>query len=199
LLTADKNVLFYQDGTDPEIVGRFNIIDLDMSTTIDVDAIIGSPTYTSPNGVTFTNGMKVVFRGNVYPASYQNNEYYVEGVGTAIQLLSVLDYVTPETYTDDQTIPYDTTPYDSSNFDGNLNQPTVPDYLTINRASLDLNAWTRSNRWFHIDVITTSAEYNNTTPVLNNAFRARRPILEFRAGTRLFDFGTEGLATGRHY
>jgi hypothetical protein len=194
LLTADKNVLFYQDGTDPEIVGRFNIIDLDMSTTIDVDAIIGSPTYTSPNGVTFTNGMKVVFRGNVYPASYQNNEYYVEGVGTAIQLLSVLDYVTPETYTNDQTIPFDTTPYDFGNFDGNLNQPTVPDYLTINRASPDLNAWTRSNRWFHIDVITASAEYNNTTPVLNNAFRARRPILEYRAGTRLFDFGTQGLA-----
>jgi len=194
LLTADKNVLFYQDGTDPEIVGRFNIIDLDMSTSIDVDAIIGSPTYTSPNGVTLTNGMKVVFRGNVYPTTYQNNEYYVEGVGTAIRLLSVLDYVTPETYTNSETIPYDTTPYDSNNFDGNLNQPTVPDYLTINRASPDLNAWTRSNRWFHIDVITASAEYNNTTPVVNNLFRARRPILEFRAGTRLFDFGTQGLA-----
>jgi hypothetical protein len=194
LLTADKNVLFYQDGTDPEIVGRFNIIDLDMSTAIDVDAIIGSPTYTSPNGVVFTNGMKVVFRGNVYPTSYQNNEYYVEGVGTAIRLLAVTEFVTPETYTNSETIPYDTTPYDSNNFDGNLNQPTVPDYLTINRASPDLNAWTRSNRWFHIDVITASAEYNNTAPVVNNLFRARRPILEFRAGTRLFDFGTQGLA-----
>ena len=192
LLTADKNVLFYQDGTDPEIVGQFNIID---SVYLDVDAIIGSPTYTSPNGVTFTNGMKVVFRGeNVTPASYLNNEYYVEGVGTAIQLLSVFDYVTPETYTNDRTVPFDTIPYDSGNFDGDLNQPTVPDYLTINRASLDLNAWTRSNRWFHIDVITASAEYNNVTPVLNNAFRARRPILEFRAGTRLFDFGTDAIA-----
>ena len=194
LLTADKNVLFYQDGTDPEIVGRFNLIDPEMSTTIDVDTIIGSATYTSPNGVTFTNGMKVVFRGNVYPTSYQNNEYYVEGVGTAIKLLSVLNYVTPETYTTDQTIPYDTTPYDFGNFDGDLNQPVVPDYLTINRASLDLNAWSRSNRWFHIDVITASAEYNNTTPVVDNAFRARRPILEFRAGIRLFNSGTEGLA-----
>jgi hypothetical protein len=43
-------------------------------------------------------------------------------------------------------------------------------------------------------VITASAEYNNTTPVLNNNFRARRPILEYRAGTRLFDFGTQALA-----
>ena len=194
LLTADKNVLFYQDGTDPEIVGRFNIIDLDMSTTIDINAIIGSSNYTSPNGVVFTNGMKVVFRGNVYPTSYQNNEYYVEGVGTAIRLLPVTEFVTPETYTDNLTVPYDTTPYDVGNFDGSLNQPFVPDYLTINRASPDLNAWTRSNRWFHIDVINASAAYNNTTPILDNNFRARRPILEFRAGTRLFDFGTQGLA-----
>ena len=194
LLTADKNVLYYQDGGDPEIVGRFNLIDIDLSTSIDVDSIIGSPTYTSPNGVVFSNGMKVVFRGNVFPVSYRDQEYYVEGVGTAIKLLPVTDFVTPETYTESLTIPYDTTPYDFGNFDGSLNQPLFPDYLTVNRASPDLNAWTRSNRWFHVDVINASAEYNNTNPVLDNNFRARRPILEFRAGTRLFDFGTQALA-----
>ena len=193
LLTADKNVLFYQDGTDPNIFGRFNLIDVDQSTTIDVNAIIGQPHYVSPNGVTFTNGLKVVFRGNVYPSSYQNNEYYVEGVGTAIKLLPIGNFVTPETYTQNLSVPYDTTPYDVGNFDGSLNQPYVPDYLTVNRASPDLNAWTRSNRWFHIDVINASAAYNNTVPLIDNAFRARRPILEFRAGTRLFDFGTDGI------
>jgi hypothetical protein len=175
LLTADKNTLFYQDGTDPNIFGRFNLIDLNQSTTIDVDAIIGQPNYVSPTGVIFTNGMKVVFRGNVYPTSYQNNEYYVEGVGTAIKLLPVTNFVTPETYTQNLSVPYDTTPFDFGNFDGSLNQPLTPDYLTINRASPDLNAWTRSNRWFHIDVITASANYNNTTPLVDNAFRARRP------------------------
>ena len=41
-------------------------------------------------------------------------------------------------------------------------------------------------------MINQSAAYNNTVPVLDNHFRARRPILEFRAGTRLFNFGTEG-------
>ena len=194
LLTADKNLLYYQDGTDPQIFGAIRIIDQTSTTTIDVNTIIGAPTYTSPNGVVFSNGMKVVFRGTVIPASYENNEYYVEGVGTAIQLLPFSKFVTPETYTVGATIPYDTTTYDSGNFDGNLNQPFVPDYLTINRASPDLNAWTRSNRWFHIDVITASANYNNTAVVLNNNFRAKRPILEYRAGTRLFDFGTQGLA-----
>jgi hypothetical protein len=193
LLTADKNVLFYQDGGDPEIFGRFNLIDIDLSTSIDVDSIIGSPNYTSPNGVVFSNGMKIVFRGNVYPESYRNQEYYIEGVGTAIKFLPVTDFETPEPYTESLTIPFDTTPFDFGNFDGSLNQPLVPDYLTINRASPDLNAWTRSNRWFHIDVINSSAQYNNTTPLLDNNFRARRPILEYRAGTRLFDFGTQGL------
>ena len=193
LLTADRSLLFYQDGTDPEIFGRIRIINQQTSTTINVDEIIGLPTYTSPNGVVFSNGMKVVFRGDVYPESYQNNEYYVEGVGTAIRLLPVGNFVTPGPYTVGASIPYDSTPYDFGNFDGSLNQPVVPDYLTVNRASLDLNAWTRSNRWFHIDVINASAAYNNTTPVLDNNFRARRPILEFRAGTRLFDFGTDSL------
>jgi hypothetical protein len=191
LLTATRNTLFYQDGTDPNIFGQFRIINQQDSNTLDIDTIIGQPTYTSPNGVVFSNGMKVVFRGSVVPARYQNIEYYVEGVGTAIQLLPVANYVTPETYTESATIPYDATPYDVGNFDGSLNQPLIPDYLTINRASPDLNAWTRSNRWFHIDVITASAEYNNTVTVLNNRFRAARPILEYQSGTRLFESGTQ--------
>jgi len=191
LLTADKNILYYQDGTDPQIFGVIRLVD-QVEPPLMIDEIIGAKTYTSPNGVTFSNGMKVIFRGNVYPLSYQNQEFYIEGVGSAIKLLPVGLFVTPETYTKDLLIPYSSTPYDSGNFDGDLNQPITPDYLTVNRASPDLNAWTRSNRWFHIDVITASAAYNNTVPVLDNNFRGVRPILEFRAGTRLFDFGTEG-------
>ena len=189
LLTANLETLYYQDGTDPTIFGQIHFSD-----ALYISDIVGSTTYTSPNGVVFSNGMKVVFRGDVVPSSYQNVEYYVEGVGTAIQLLPVSNFITPETYTESATIPYDSTPYDSTNFDGSSNQPVVPDYITVNRAGPDLNAWTRSNRWFHIDVINASAAYNNTVPVLNNNFRAARPILEFRAGTRLYDFGTQGLA-----
>ena len=192
LLTAVKTTLYYQDGTDPEIFGRIQIVDEQNAGTLDVNEIIGKKKYTSPNGVVFTNGLKVTFIGNVEPSGYANNSYYVEGVGTAIKLLPVSNFVTPETYTQSATIPYDSTAYDVGNFDASLNQPLVPDYLIINRASLDLNPWTRSNRWFHIDVINASAEYNNTVPTLDNNFRAKRPIIEFRAGTRLFNFGTEG-------
>jgi hypothetical protein len=192
LLTAIKDLLFYQDGTDPEIFGQIRLIDQDKTSTLFIEDIVGHKNYTSPNGVVFTNGLKVIFRGAVEPASYQNTEYYVEGVGTAIKLLPVSNFITPETYTNSESIPYDSTPYDVGNYDATLNAPQVPDYLTINRASLDLNPWTRSNRWFHIDVIYASAAYNNTTPIVDNLLRARRPILEYRAGTRLFDFGTEG-------
>ena len=192
LLTAVNNVLYYQDGTDPELFGEIRLIDQESSPVLKIDDIIDHRNYTSPNGVVFTNGLKVVFRGNVEPVSYQNQSYYVEGVGTAIKLLPVTDFVTPETYTQSLSTAFDQLPYDVGNYDGTLNAPEIPDYLTINRASPDLNAWSRSNRWFHIDVINYSAQLNNTQPSVDNLTRGRRPILEFRAGTRLFEFGTQG-------
>jgi hypothetical protein len=194
LLTADRKLLFYQDGSDPAIFGQINIIDPRDINNLDINEILGKKNYTSPNGVVFTNGLKVVFRGNVTPDSYQNNEYYVAGVGTAIQLLPVQNFVTPETYTNDISDPFDSTPYDFANFDGDLNQPFVPDYITVSRESPDLNAWTRSNRWFHIDVVRAAATYNNTGLILDQNQRARRPILEFDSGLRLFNSGTQGKA-----
>ena len=192
LLTAVNNVLYYQDALDPLMFGEIRLIDQTDSSTLKIDDIIDRPTYTSPNGVIFTNGLKVIFRGNVDPVSYQNQSYYVEGVGTAIKLLPVTDFITPEPYTQSASNAYDQLPYDVGNYDGTLNAPELPDYLTINRASPDLNAWSRGNRWFHIDVINYSAELNNIQPTIDNAARGRRPILEFRAGTRLFNFGTQG-------
>jgi len=192
LLSATRNILYYQDGTDPAMFGTITLVD-QASPALDVSQILGSNTYTSPNNVVFTNGMIVTFRGDTVPASYQNNSYFVEGVGTAITLSPVQNFITPETYTENATIPFSSALFDQNPFDGILNAPLTPDYLTVNRAALDRNAWSRSNRWFHIDVITASAKYNNTVAIYDNNFIARRPILEFRAGTRLFDYGTEGL------
>jgi hypothetical protein len=173
LLTATRDILYYQDGTDPTMFGVIQLVDVTADSVLDINNILNKQNYTSPNGVAFTNGLKVLFTGTTAPASYSGNEYYVEGVGTAIKLLPVSEFVTPETYS--------------------AGSPVVPDYLTVNRASLDQNPWSRSNRWFHVDVIDQTAQYNNTVPVLDQAFRARRPVLEFRAGTRLFNFGTEGI------
>lgn len=193
LLTAVQDVLWYQDADNPDNFGQIRLIDQPDSAAIDVVAdILGKKNYTSPNGVVFTNNLKVQFLAPVTPASYQNNSYYVAGVGTAIKLLPVTDFITPETYTNSATVPFDSTPFDVGNYDEIENAPLIPDYLTIALDSPDLNAWSRSNRWFHIDVINASAQYNNTVAVLDNAFRARRPILEFRGGTRLFNMGTQG-------
>ena len=266
LITAILDTLYYQDSTNPGIFGIIKLVATPSNNPIDINDIIGAKNYTSPNGVTFTNGLKVQFRGLTVPAGYQDLEYYVEGVGTGpgitervgfvdgeayfgpwhvyngqkttgsfrdttvfqqfiyddvetsllnygaggpagsplptvsqagasngngIRLIPVKDFVTPETYTQSLQNPYDSLPYDVGGYDETLDAPLIPDYLTVNRAALNQNAWSRSNRWFHIDVINYSAELNNTVPVLDNNFRAKRPILEFRANLKLFNSGTQ--------
>jgi hypothetical protein len=165
-ITAPLTNLYYQDGVDSPYVGQ---IDLVQVSNISFDAaadIIGKKTYKSPNGVTFTNGLKIKFDSSVTPVSYQNNTYYVDGVGKNIRLINVDSFVTPE-----------------------VDDVASQDYITINRASLDLNPWTRSNRWFHIDVINTTASYNKKIALLDQNLRASRPIIEFEADLQLFNFG----------
>jgi hypothetical protein len=55
------------------------------------------------------------------------------------------------------------------------------DFITINRASVDQNPWSRSNRWFHKDVIVKTAEYRGEIPALDQTKVARRSIIEFDA------------------
>lgn len=195
LITANLNTLYYQDGTNENFFGTIRIVDNNAEQTLDINEILSSSTYTSTNGVTFTNGLKVRFDGLTNPSTYQGNEYYVEGVGTLIKLLPVTDFVTPEPNTVSASNPFDIDPFDEVNFDATLNAPLTPDYLTINRASPDNNAWSRSNRWFHTDVINKTAEYNKVVPVFDNNNRARRPILEYRSGIKLFNYGTSGIGS----
>lgn len=266
LLTAVLDTLYYQDSKNPALFGRIKLIDQNQGSIIDLEEIVGAKNYTSPNGVVFTNGLKVQFRGLVNVPEFQNLEYYVEGVGTGlgvdgrvgfvngeayfgayhvhlgqkmtgtvhahtfhqyiydtvaesltnvgaggpagaplsssgvagattgtgIKLLPVKEFVTPETYTRSKSTAYDSTSYDSTPFDANLNAPIVPDYITVNRASQDRNAWSRSNRWFHVDVLRATAAYNNQDVVVDNYLRAKRPIIEFRANLNLYNFGTQG-------
>jgi len=265
LLTALNDTLYYQDSANPAFVGTIKLIDEAQSTTLFVNDILGQTQYTAPNGVAFTNGLKVVFRGDVIPSEYGSGtlelectattsgfntittdsterlyvgqeivfapptlggldpgtsyfvqaivnsfqftvatirgggavalqtgtgsmtatainfrEFYVSGVGTSIELLPVENFVTPETYVrdgDDSTL---------------AKEPGDQDYITVDRASQDRNAWSRSNRWFHLDVIQATADYNDTVAVLDNTARAKRPIIQFRPDIRLFNMGTQG-------
>ena len=53
LLSAVRDTIYYQDGTDPDIFGSINLINRPF---VNVDDIVGAANYTSPNGVVFTNG-----------------------------------------------------------------------------------------------------------------------------------------------
>lgn len=175
-ITAPLPTIFYQDGTAAAFVGAIDLVDSTYSNINIVTDIIGKPTYQSPNGVTFTNGLKVVFDTTAIPLSYTGISYYVEGVGSAINLVPVNNLLTPEDYV---------------TANGGL---VDPDYITVSRAAQDLNPWTRSNRWFHSDVISLTAQYNNTLPLFNQALRAARPIIEFEPNLQLFNFGVQAKA-----
>jgi len=168
-ITAPLTNLFYQDGIGSQFVGQIDLLAVD-NTTFNIDTdIIGKTNYKSPNGVTFTNGLKVKFDSSAVPVAYANNTYYIDGVGTGIRLLDINTFITPE-------------PYATNGID-------TQDYITINRGSRDLNPWSRSNRWFHVDVINSTAAYNKTTAIIDQALRANRPIIEFEADLQLYDFG----------
>ena len=196
-LSAILDTLYYQDGTSSNKVGQIKLIASNNTNRINIlTDVIGKANYTSPNGVVFTNGLKVTFSGDIYPSSYENVQYYVEGVGTAIELVPVSTLIAPEPFTSGSYIPFDTLPYDIGNYDSSLYVPVTPDYITIARNSIDKNPWSRSNRWFHIDVINATATYNNNPESVSvyatAENKAKRPIIEFYPNLRLFDTGVVG-------
>jgi hypothetical protein len=187
-------MIYYQSENDINLGGVIEIYDIDQNTYINVEAdVLGKKTYKLTNGTQLSNGMKVNFGGNVTPAKYATGNYYVEGVGTAIKLVpqSVLEIVSP--YTVSQTVEFDNTPFDQEPFSDATGYAAVADYIVINRASRDHNPWSRYNRWFHQDVITASAVANGDIPNLNQLARATRPIIEFKADLKLFNFGTVAI------
>jgi len=193
IITANKTSLFYQDGSDETIFGKIEIILAQSTAQIDVEQdILDQTNYTSPNGVEFTNGLKIRFDTDVVQQQYQDREYYVEGVGSGIVLVPVDQLITPETFTQNLSEGYDNTLYDKGGFEETGNSPVEKDYIVINRASIDRNAWSRHNRWFHEDIINKTAEYNNFSPEIDQTSRAKRPIIEFERNLLLYNNGKIG-------
>jgi hypothetical protein len=188
------DVLFYTSTANANLGGVFEILSIDDNTFINVNLdIIGKKSYTLPNGISLTNGMKIRFIGNVEPASYDQGSYYVEGVGTAIELINVSILELLSTYTTSETILFDNSPFDTLPFSDATGFAGSPEHIVINRASKDRNPWTRYNRWFHKDVIIKTAELNGIPVDLNQTSRAVRPIIEFKANLRLFNFGSVAI------
>ena len=170
-ITAPLTTLYYQSDRDP-FVGRIEIIDTPRAINVLTD-IIGKTEYTSPDGIVFSNGLTVRFDATVAPESYRNRTFIVEGCGSGIKLVNI-----------DQLINHES----KINFES-IGINVVPDYITINRSSIDGNAWSRANRWYHIDVITESYRRNNKPVSIDNSQRAQRPIIEFKPDLQLFNHG----------
>jgi hypothetical protein len=257
LLSSLQDTLYIQDGTNPNIYATIKVVDYN-NFVIDVENdIIGHRTYTSPNGIAFTSGLKIQFDVDVTPDSYKNKQYYVENVGDSINLVGVDLLVTPEPYNDElktnypinriiidqpttASIPAGTTltignnsiVTDKATLAGSTDITTLnslqdeigvniidygmsvrgvgiatgtavydafaneifPDYITIKRDTKNRNAWSRNNRWFHVDVIKAAASYNSINLIIDQKLRAQRPIVQFEGDFQLFNEGRFGKA-----
>lgn len=183
--------LFYISQRDINTSGFMSLYFIEENTEINVDAeIIGKKTYTTSTGVELSNGMKIYFQGNATPESYNTGHYYVEGVGTAIQLINENNLEVPAIFTNVEPIPFDNTGFDRFPWEDAASYPATKDYITVNRGSLDRNPWSRYNRWFHKSVIETSASVSGVELTLDQDARAKRPIIEFEAGLKLYKHGT---------
>ena len=169
--TDAPDILYYQCGNHDNMYGILHVQTVASTTQINVeDDIVGVKNY-KLRTLDLSNGMKIKFTNSKVATAYRDKEYYVEGVGDAITLTDTSVLLTPEAYADNGT-------------------PTDKDYITIKRSSLDQNAWSRYNRWFHRSVIEKTATVNGTATVLDETDRAKRPIIEFDAGLSLYNSGT---------
>jgi len=177
---------YYWLPTGPEVVNIVSESYLNVDSTI-----VGKPSATVGD-VVFLNGQKVLFSGNIHPSSYIGVEYYVEGVGSSIRLVPVAELSVPKLFGTESFTAYDEAGFGEV-YDPSVAYATTKDYITINRASEDRNAWSRTNRWFHQSVLEQSASINATTTAQkildDQSARAKRPIIEFYTDLKLFNHG----------
>jgi hypothetical protein len=187
---GSPDVLYYVSEEDANVGGTIQVADINENTFLDVDKdIIGKKTYKLKNGLSLSNGMKLYFTGKTNPSQYSTGYWYVEGVGKAIQLVNEKDLSIIGSYTEEVNQLFDDRPFDRDPFSTSTAYPANKDYIVINRASPDRNPWSRYNRWFHQDVIIQSAANNGSIADLDQTARANRPIIEFQAGLKLYNFG----------
>ena len=178
-----QNYYWLTTGPDTIDIGNVNV-ELD---------ILGKTSYVMLSGISLSNGMKIKFDSTAIPVSYQGREFFVEGVGTGIKLIDYSTLTSNQVIATEYNDGFDTNPFDQYPFDNFKKLPLTPEYITINRASQDLNPWSRYNRWVHRDIITASSEANGVTPYYPSAYKAVRPIIEFQPDLKLYNFGSVGI------
>ena len=175
------DILYYQSDINPQLNGQFNIATINNSSIFNVETdLLGKKAYSlileNDFNLTISNGIKIKFGDTVTPLEYQNKTYYIEGVGDSIKLVDVEKLQMPN---EDFIIN-----------ESDVNSSNIT-YVVINRTNQTYNQWSRSNRWFHQDVLEISANYHNEILQLSQIARATRPIIEFNGELKLFNYGTE--------
>ena len=189
--TQYPTIIFYQCQNHIGMKGRIIIRDLADENFDPAENLIGTTEFTDYTGLTVTNGLPVSIATDIIE-SYQNKNYYVEGVGTSITLTPESEIRTYGTWAKELGAIFDesgTQGFDTTGWDNSTGQLVAVDYWTVNRSARDRNAWSRSNRWFHKDVIALSNSKNNNAVVLTEDQRAKRPIIEFEPGLNLHNHG----------
>ena len=185
------NVLFYQCGNHIAMKGRIIIKDLELESFDPAEAIEGCKSFTDTTGFELTDTVNVqITSGATSP--YLNKKYFVDGVGERITLTDISQHEVVESYGTETGQIFDangTEGFDTVGFDNSTSQSTTLDYWTINRASQDLNAWSRANRWVHIDAIKATEKKLNISIGVTEGIRAKRPIIEFIPNLELFNHG----------
>jgi hypothetical protein len=190
------DVLYYQGGVTPDSFGRFIISNIEANTFIDVERdVLGKSTYTSSNGIAFSNGMVVEFLGNVKPTKFSSDTWLVDGVGEAITLTKFADLIVPVLTAEVPEILFDNEGFDTQPFDDATAFPTFKDYITIAKDSIDRNPWSRYNRWFHRSVLENAYSLRGQDFPADESSRAKRPIIEFKSNLQLFAHGSVAKTT----
>ena len=100
------DVLFYVSSADANTGGVLEIKDITENSYLNLDTdMLGKKTYTTGNGIKFSNGMKLSFTGNTTPEQYATGYWYVEGVGTAIKLVNEKDLEIISSYSQEVALP----------------------------------------------------------------------------------------------
>lgn len=164
--------------------------------------IIGQSSYTTPvtadpPNLTLTTGMNIALPDDPDYA----DPHYVENFGGCIGIKLVDHFPDFTAGTIFEFLPWDgqielsngriidNRFWDATTWDTQT-QPSTGDYITIERGALDRNAWSRTNKWFHIYAINATINATGTGfPV--NATRALRPIIQFIADIPLYKSGTQ--------
>lgn len=145
--------------------------------------MLGNTTWSATGLPEITSGMRVTFPDS----TKYTDTYYIEGVGRSIAL--VPDLYNLVSLNEFEYQPWDADGWDISSWDIAPTYAAI-DYITMERGCKDGNAWSRSNKWVHINAINASIQFHNLTwPA--NAERALRPIIEFKKDIELYNYGID--------